>query len=159
MVFDGFGVWQPLVTMVSNGCQPLVQQYNGYLTSLKSKLPIVYFAQMPIKFWMGMNKSSYDSFKFRPSWAGSNLNSGRASSLSFHIQRKFSISRNKAGLLRYLSIYRGTFSISRNKAGPILGAAHAKHDSGQVEDIGHWSGWKIRPDIIKKIFTNITKTY
>ena len=36
MTFDGFGVRQPLVSMVYDSCPPLVQQWNGYLPSLKS---------------------------------------------------------------------------------------------------------------------------
>ena len=35
--FDGFGVTQPLVSMVYDGCPPLVQRWNGYIPSLKSK--------------------------------------------------------------------------------------------------------------------------
>ena len=35
---DGFGVRQPLVTMVFDGCAPLVQRWNGYVPSLKSNL-------------------------------------------------------------------------------------------------------------------------
>ena len=34
---DGFGVRHPLVTMVFNGCVPLVRRWNGYVSSLKSK--------------------------------------------------------------------------------------------------------------------------
>ena len=34
--FDGFGVTQPLVSMVYDGCPPLVQRWNGYIPSLKS---------------------------------------------------------------------------------------------------------------------------
>ena len=34
---DGFGVRQPLVTMVFDGCASLVRQWNGYVSSLKSK--------------------------------------------------------------------------------------------------------------------------
>ena len=33
---DGFGVRQPLVTMVFNGCASLVRRWNGYVPSLKS---------------------------------------------------------------------------------------------------------------------------
>ena len=33
---DGFGVRQPLVTMVFNGCAPLVRRWNGYVPSSKS---------------------------------------------------------------------------------------------------------------------------
>ena len=33
---DGFGVRQPLVTMVFDGCAPLVRRWNGYVPSLKS---------------------------------------------------------------------------------------------------------------------------
>ena len=33
---DGFGVGQPLVTMVFDGCAPLVRRWNGYVPSLKS---------------------------------------------------------------------------------------------------------------------------
>ena len=33
---DGFGVRQPLATMVFDGCAPLVRQWNGYVPSLKS---------------------------------------------------------------------------------------------------------------------------
>ena len=29
--FNGFGVRQPLVLMVFNGCPPLVRQWNGYI--------------------------------------------------------------------------------------------------------------------------------
>ena len=36
IVFDGFGVRQPLVTMVFDGCAPLVRRWNGYVPSLKS---------------------------------------------------------------------------------------------------------------------------
>ena len=34
--FNGFGVRQPLVSMVYDGCPPLVQRWNGYIPSLKS---------------------------------------------------------------------------------------------------------------------------
>ena len=34
---DGFQVRQPLVTMVFDGCEPLVQRWNGYVPSSKSK--------------------------------------------------------------------------------------------------------------------------
>ena len=34
--FDGFGVRQPLVTMVFDGCAPLVRRWNGYVPSSKS---------------------------------------------------------------------------------------------------------------------------
>ena len=34
--FNGFGVRQPLVSMVFNGYPPLVKQWNGYIPSLKS---------------------------------------------------------------------------------------------------------------------------
>ena len=34
---DGFGVRQPLVTMVFDGCAPLVRRWNGYVPSSKSK--------------------------------------------------------------------------------------------------------------------------
>ena len=37
---DGFGVRQPLVTMVFDGCGPLVRRWNGYVPSLKSKTDI-----------------------------------------------------------------------------------------------------------------------
>ena len=37
MVFDGFEVRQPLVSMVYAGFPPLVQRWNGCLPSLKSK--------------------------------------------------------------------------------------------------------------------------
>ena len=33
---DGFGVRRPLVTMVFNGCAPLVRRWNGYVPSSKS---------------------------------------------------------------------------------------------------------------------------
>ena len=33
---DGFGVRQPLVRMVFDGCAPLVRRWNGYAPSLKS---------------------------------------------------------------------------------------------------------------------------
>ena len=33
---DGFGVRQPLLTMVFDGCAPLVRRWNGYVPSLKS---------------------------------------------------------------------------------------------------------------------------
>ena len=33
---DGFGARQPLVTMVFDGCAPLVRRWNGYVPSLKS---------------------------------------------------------------------------------------------------------------------------
>ena len=33
---DGFGIRQPLVTMVFDGCAPLVRRWNGYVPSLKS---------------------------------------------------------------------------------------------------------------------------
>ena len=33
---DGFGVRQPLVTMVFDGCAPSVRRWNGYVPSLKS---------------------------------------------------------------------------------------------------------------------------
>ena len=33
---DGFWVRQPLVTMVFDGCAPLVPRWNGYVPSLKS---------------------------------------------------------------------------------------------------------------------------
>ena len=35
---DGFGVRQPLVTMVFDGCAPLVRRWNGYVPSSKSTL-------------------------------------------------------------------------------------------------------------------------
>ena len=34
---DGFGVRQPLETMVFDGCAPLVRRWNGYVPSSKSK--------------------------------------------------------------------------------------------------------------------------
>ena len=34
--FDGFGVRQPLVSMVFDGCLPLVRRWNGNIPSLKS---------------------------------------------------------------------------------------------------------------------------
>ena len=34
---NGFGVRQPLVTMVFDGCAPLVRRWNGYVPSSKSK--------------------------------------------------------------------------------------------------------------------------
>ena len=34
---DGLGVRQPLVTMVFDGCAPLVRRWNGNVPSLKSK--------------------------------------------------------------------------------------------------------------------------
>merc|ERR1719209_511448 len=34
--FDGFGVTQPLVSMVYDGCPPLVERWNGYIPSLMS---------------------------------------------------------------------------------------------------------------------------
>ena len=34
--FDGFGVRQPLVSMVFDGCPPLVRRWNGNIPSLKS---------------------------------------------------------------------------------------------------------------------------
>ena len=34
---DGFGVRQPLVTMVFDGCAPLVRRWNGYVPSSKSR--------------------------------------------------------------------------------------------------------------------------
>ena len=34
---DGFGGGQPLVTMVFDGCAPLVRRWNGYVPSLKSR--------------------------------------------------------------------------------------------------------------------------
>ena len=37
-VFDGFGVIQPLVSMVFNGYGPLVQQCDGFNGSFTSKL-------------------------------------------------------------------------------------------------------------------------
>ena len=40
---DGFQVRQPLVTMVFNGCAPLVQWWNGYVPSLKSSLNLRLF--------------------------------------------------------------------------------------------------------------------
>ena len=36
--FNGFGVTQPLVSMVYDGCPPLVQRWNGYIPSLMSTL-------------------------------------------------------------------------------------------------------------------------
>ena len=36
--FDGFGVRQPLVSMVFDGCLPLVRRWNGNIPSLKSSL-------------------------------------------------------------------------------------------------------------------------
>ena len=33
---DGFGIRQPLVTMVFDGCAPLVRRWNGYVPSSKS---------------------------------------------------------------------------------------------------------------------------
>ena len=38
--FDGFGVRQPLLTMVFDGCAPLVRRWNGYVPSLKSSVRI-----------------------------------------------------------------------------------------------------------------------
>ena len=38
--FDGFGVTQPLVSMVYDGCPPLVQRWNGYIPWLKSMPPV-----------------------------------------------------------------------------------------------------------------------
>ena len=38
--FDGFGVTQLLVSMVYDGCPPLVQRWNGYIPSLKSNANI-----------------------------------------------------------------------------------------------------------------------
>ena len=35
---NGFGVRQPLETMVFDGCAPLVRRWNGYVPSLKSNL-------------------------------------------------------------------------------------------------------------------------
>ena len=35
---NGFGVGQTLVTMVFDGCAPLVRRWNGYVPSSKSKL-------------------------------------------------------------------------------------------------------------------------
>ena len=35
---DGFGVRQPLVTMVFDGCAPLVRRWNGYVPSSMSNL-------------------------------------------------------------------------------------------------------------------------
>ena len=35
---DGFGVRQPLVTMVFDGCAPLVRRWNGYVPSSKSSM-------------------------------------------------------------------------------------------------------------------------
>ena len=37
---DGFGVRQPLVTMVFDGCAPLVRRWNGYVPSLKSTVSL-----------------------------------------------------------------------------------------------------------------------
>jgi len=37
---NGFRVRQPLVTMVFDGCAPLVRRWNGYVPSLKSTLLI-----------------------------------------------------------------------------------------------------------------------
>ena len=36
--FDGFGVRQPLVLMVFDGCLPLVRRWNGNIPSLKSRV-------------------------------------------------------------------------------------------------------------------------
>ena len=36
--YDGFGVRQPLVSMVFDGCAPLVRRWNGYVPSSKSIL-------------------------------------------------------------------------------------------------------------------------
>ena len=36
--FDAFGIRQPLIMMVFNGCAPLVRRWNGYVPSLKSIL-------------------------------------------------------------------------------------------------------------------------
>merc|ERR1719420_1936693 len=33
---DGFGIRQPLVTMVFDGCAPLVRRWNGYVPTSKS---------------------------------------------------------------------------------------------------------------------------
>ena len=38
---DGFGVRQPLETMVFDGCAPLVRRWNGYVPSLKSTLDTI----------------------------------------------------------------------------------------------------------------------
>ena len=35
---DGFGIRQPLVTMVFDGCAPLVRRWNGYVPSSKSNI-------------------------------------------------------------------------------------------------------------------------
>ena len=35
-IFDGFRVRQPLVSMVFDGCPPLVRRWNGNIPSLKS---------------------------------------------------------------------------------------------------------------------------
>ena len=35
--FNGFGVRQPLVSMVFDGCPPLVRRWNGCIPSLKSR--------------------------------------------------------------------------------------------------------------------------
>ena len=37
MVFYGFDVRQPLVSLVHDGCPPLVKRWSGWLPSLKSK--------------------------------------------------------------------------------------------------------------------------
>ena len=42
---DGFGVRQPLETMVFDGCAPLVRRWNGYVPSLKSTM------------WLATNKN------------------------------------------------------------------------------------------------------
>ena len=52
--FDGFGVTQPLVSMVYDGCPPLVQRWNGYIPSLKSsgeQLPVRHGSPNPVVVW------------------------------------------------------------------------------------------------------------
>ena len=44
---NGFGVKQPLVTMVFDGCAPLVLRWNGYVPSSKSR-SVVHQVSVPL---------------------------------------------------------------------------------------------------------------
>ena len=56
---DGFGVRQPLATMVFDGCAPLVRRWNGYVPSLKSKahngeIPGLHFNYLKLPWGVGI---------------------------------------------------------------------------------------------------------
>ena len=57
---DGFGVRQPLVTMVFDGCAPLVRQWNGYVPSLKS---IAYRKKIQMSSTLDARRTNLGMFK------------------------------------------------------------------------------------------------